>query len=690
MHSWVRACAPACLVSIAVLSATVVHAGDFEFGGDLVPADRRSSDWGQVHALDGDDRLLLSWTRFGGQPAPAPACGEVLVHRRDSTGNFAHLATLTAADVDGSCKAGDLFGGDIQIHGDLLLIASAAGLRAGSAATDADAAVYLFERDENRAAGWRGVGKIKPQSLPSGRGFGILARTNGDWIAVQQHRYESIHGFRFQIAEAVHLFRRGSGVGDWQPAGVLQESRPYFGFSVQFAGDDLLIGAPETVQSTQQGPGRVYVYRPNAAGAWSRVQELSVAGEHNLGYALAVSGERAVATAVNLAGRGKAHVFERSGGDWSRVQTLQPAQGQNNDLYGTAVAISGDTLVVGAQNGRDTQATRGRVHVYLRGGDGRYSESQTLVAPDATRNDLFGNHLSLAAGTLVVASPGATINGDRAGVFLYQRDRGGSAFRVEAGISGLWFDPARDGEGFSVEVLDGDQALVIWYTYDLVGGQLWLIGVGEIDGGSIVVDPLVLTTGTRFGPDFDPDQVERAVWGRLRMDFDDCDHGRFSFEGPAGYGSGSHSLRRLGALSGVACGGSMTGTAHSEFSGHFYDLERSGEGFAIQMLDTGDGSVVPVGYWFTYTPNGQLAWLMGVGSMHEGRFAAQDVFQPVGARFGSGFDAGDVERLPWGQWTIDFQNCRTARLNYSSTRPGYLSVAQTLTRLTRPQGVDCP
>lgn len=691
MKAIARACSIPVLLLTSLLSTSQLRGQAFELVEDLVASGQRGSDWGQVHALDGPDRLLLSWTRFGGDPLPAPACGEVLVHARDGDGRFQPVGTLTAADVDGSCKPGDLFGGDIQVNGDLLLVSSPAGLRADSPARDADAAVYLFHRDGSEASGWRGAGKLQPASLPAGRGFGIVARTNGDWIAVQQHRYESIHGFRFQIAEAVHLFRRDGDPGNWQPAGVLRDSRPYFGFSIRFAGNDLLIGAPETVQAVQQGQGRVLVYRQDASAAWTEVQALSVAGETNLGYALAVHGQRLVASAINIAGRGKAHVFERGNdGLWTRRQTLQPAQGANNDLFGSAVALSAETLVVGAQNGRDNQATHGRVHVYGLDADGRFDERQTLVAPDSTRNDMYGNHLSLAGDVLVVASPGATINGDRAGLFHYQRAGLPAAFAIEPGMSGSWYDPARSGEGFTIEVLGPDHALVVWYTYDRNGGQMWLLGVGRIHGGRIVVDPMARTVGTRFGPDFDPAQVQREAWGRVELSFDTCDRGRFSYQGPAGFGSGEHALQRLGSLSGVRCGQQGAATAAGRYSGHFYDLARSGEGFAIQMLDNGDGTATPLGYWFTFTPEGEQAWMMATGTMHEQRFVAEQVYQPVGARFGADFDPGDVERLPWGQWTIDFQTCREAHLNYISSRTGYASIAQRLRRLTLPIGVDCP
>ncbi len=668
------------------------YASDFELVEDLVPSAQSTSDWGQLHHLDGDNRLLVSHARYGGQPEPEVDCGSVIVLDRGGDGRYTEAATLTAADVDGSCKAGDMFGIGIDIFGDLLFISAPAGMLEGTEAVSADGAVYVYERDNSLASGWRGVARVNPQGLPAGKGFGLHVRGNADWLAVQQNRYESIFGFRFFRSEAVYLFRRnGADASSWSQVKVFDTNRAYFGYNFEFSGDDLLIGAPETVQAVQQGPGRVYVHRRNAGGAnsWGQVQELSVSGDTNFGFVMSVDGDRLAVSSINIARKGSAHIFERdAAGSWSRTQTLRANPGQDNDVYGSGIALRGDTLVVAAQNGRDVQATRGRAHVYRRAANGQFAETQILQAPDSTRNDHFGNHLSLGDTVLIAASPGATVNGDRAGLFHFQRGFDGG-FNVDAGISGLWFDTARDGEGFSVEILSASEALLIWYTYDLDGSQMWLLGIAEIDGASLIVDSLLRPVGARFGENFDPGDVDRQVWGSMRMDFESCDAGQFSYQGPAGFGSGSHSLSRLGQMAGVACGGSAQGTSATRLSGHFYDASRNGEGFSLQMLESG-GTPVPVTYWFTYTPGGEQAWMIGIGELQGQRIVVDEVLQPIGAQFGAAFNPADVERLPWGEWSMDFSNCNTAALTYTSLLPGYTSVAQSLQRLSLPAGIDCP
>ncbi len=126
-------------------------------------------------------------------------------------------------------------------------------------------------------------------------------------------------------------------------------------------------------------------------------------------------------------------------------------------------------------------------------------------------------------------------------------------FVVGTGITGAWYNPDRDGEGFLLEILSGDQALVTWYTYDLNGRQLWLIGNGVIEGSVIRVDELLSTSGAVFGPAFDPAQVERTRWGSLELTFSGCDTAQAQYSGPPEFGDGTLALTRLTRLRHAPC-----------------------------------------------------------------------------------------------------------------------------------------
>lgn len=125
---------------------------------------------------------------------------------------------------------------------------------------------------------------------------------------------------------------------------------------------------------------------------------------------------------------------------------------------------------------------------------------------------------------------------------------------IGAFMSGSWFDPDHDGEGWLIEVLSDDLALVYWFSYDGNGNQAWFVGVGSIDGKTITVEDVLIPRGTVFGDDFDPGAVSLGAWGLITIIFDGCNSGTISYESSIPeFGSGSLQLVRITAIPGLTC-----------------------------------------------------------------------------------------------------------------------------------------
>lgn len=125
---------------------------------------------------------------------------------------------------------------------------------------------------------------------------------------------------------------------------------------------------------------------------------------------------------------------------------------------------------------------------------------------------------------------------------------------VESGLSGTWFNPGRDGEGFTIDVLEDGRVVVAWLTYDSAGLQTWLTGVGEVgDTGEVEVE-LQITQGPSFGSGYDSADLDRTVWGTARLGFTACDRGSVSWTPVApGFEPGSLELVRLTGVAGRNC-----------------------------------------------------------------------------------------------------------------------------------------
>ncbi|HEX6272667.1 MAG TPA: hypothetical protein VFZ53_06505, partial [Polyangiaceae bacterium] len=118
------------------------------------------------------------------------------------------------------------------------------------------------------------------------------------------------------------------------------------------------------------------------------------------------------------------YVFERDASGWAQVAYLKGAYSEANDEFGKSVALSGDTIAVGApgesssQTGSDAEpadaleSDSGAVYLFERDG-ASYRQTAFLKASNADAEDAFGGFVALDGDTLAVSAVGeATSNGD--------------------------------------------------------------------------------------------------------------------------------------------------------------------------------------------------------------------------------------------------------------------------------------
>ena len=102
--------------------------------------------------------------------------------------------------------------------------------------------------------------------------------------------------------------------------------------------------------------------------------------------------------------QGSAYVFVRSGGVWSQQQKLLASDAASVDQFGFSVAISGETVVVGAPSGGTAGLRQGSAYVFVRSG-GVWSQQHKLLASDAASFDRFGYSVAISGETVVVGAP---------------------------------------------------------------------------------------------------------------------------------------------------------------------------------------------------------------------------------------------------------------------------------------------
>ena len=182
-----------------------------------------------------------------------------------------------------------------------------------------------------------------------------------------------------------------------------------FGYSVAVSGTTVVVGA----FGTAKGAGRAYVFTETQAG-WKQAAELrgsdTVAGD-NFGYSVAISGTTVVVGAQGHAKHvGRAYVFTKTATGWKQTAELKGSVTVGYDAFGDSVAVSGTTVVVGAYgttNGApqsDTNAkSAGRAYVFTKAANG-WHQVADLKGSHTVASIGFGYSVAISGTTVVVGA----------------------------------------------------------------------------------------------------------------------------------------------------------------------------------------------------------------------------------------------------------------------------------------------
>ena len=226
-----------------------------------------------------------------------------------------------------------------------------------------------------------------------------------------------------------------------------------FGEAVAISGDTIVVGAigHKTIPAWEDA-GSAYVF-VRTGGTWSQQARLfaddGATGDH-FGGSVAISGDTIVVGAPEDNGSaGSAYVFVRTSGVWTQQGYLFADDASAFDQFGTSVGIDGDTIAVGAEDD-DTAAGNlaGSAYVFARSG-GTWSQQGHLFADNATENDFFGSSVAVWGDSVVVGAPTANAGVLSGSGAAYVFTRSGSTWSQQGY---LYADDASGGEWFGTSV----------------------------------------------------------------------------------------------------------------------------------------------------------------------------------------------------------------------------------------------
>lgn len=278
-------------------------------------------------------------------------------------------------------EAGDLFGGSVAISGDTVVVgafsedSSTTGINSVPDNTASKSgAVYVFVRSGDT---WSQQAYLKPDNTGASDEFGRSVAISGDMIVVGAPQEDSNTSGansspvdnlgQFFNAGAAYIFVRDGAT--WSQQAYLKASNPgnnhNFGWSVAASGETAIIGAP---------------------GEWSSTTGVNSIPDSEAGNS------------------GAAYIFVRDGAAWSQQAYLKASNTEVNDNFGRSVGVDSNTVVVGADEQDDGRSNSGAAYVFVRS-EGLWSQDAYLKADLPQFSARFGQAVAVSGDTVAVGAP---------------------------------------------------------------------------------------------------------------------------------------------------------------------------------------------------------------------------------------------------------------------------------------------
>jgi|GEM_PF-3216801 len=316
-----------------------------------------------------DEGTLVVGVESGGDSGAA-----YVFERADAIGrSWSEVSKLVRVDGEDN----DYFGSSVDLHGDTLVIGARGVEIAGKA--------YVYERHDRASEPWRLTAEL---TRCAGDSFGREVAIHGDTIAIAARGWACV------------FERNAGGPGAWGSVASLEVG---LAVSIDIDQDTIVVGS--------SGDRAAFVLARGflEPGRWDLAATLT-GGDRGFGHAVAIDGDLiAISADQEDEERGAAYVFERTGDgpeDWDQVARLTAFDGiEDGSYFGDTIDVERDTVVVGTWR---AYSSFGAAYVFERdsGGPDSWEQVTTIRPRDVENRHIFGGAVALDGESLVVGALG--------------------------------------------------------------------------------------------------------------------------------------------------------------------------------------------------------------------------------------------------------------------------------------------
>ena len=367
----------------------------WEQGADLVANDRNidqakpgQSGFGFAVSISGRiGRTTADYAIIGapGDDGAAKDAGAAYIYAFSGK-NWKQEGKLTAADA----AAGDAFGFVVSVDGTTAVVGAP---KSDVGAAKNTGAAFVFVRDANR---WKQHAKLIPKDLARSDALGEAVDIQKDTVIIGAPGHTH-GGVRF--AGAVFVFERDGDTWREQAKLTAEDAAPSdrFGVSVGIEGDTVIVGSLLNDAGGTKDAGAAYIFVRNGI-TWTQQAKLIAPGKKkgdHFGAGVATTGKIAVVGAPlreeNGLGTGAAYSFVNVDGVWKNAKRVVPDDAAANLVFGSTIAISGDTIVVASGAAPEVAAGFGNgTAAYVYSGEEHFGTPPFAVEPFGLKIETLG------------------------------------------------------------------------------------------------------------------------------------------------------------------------------------------------------------------------------------------------------------------------------------------------------------
>jgi hypothetical protein len=380
---------PAFLFQIVFICPALAH----HETAKLLASDANAGDsFGISIAIDGNIAVVGAYLN----DSNGPNCGAAYVYELSGS-QWLQRQKLTPSDG----SPGDNFGRSVAIEGNTIVVGSYIGdaneLNTGSA--------YVFTRS---GTVWSQQQKLAAPDANTGDKFGCSVSIDNNTIVIGAYGDGSNTGsaYVFTLAGSIWDFQQKLSASD-------ACSGDLFGYSVAIDANTVIIGAPQSNYLELENSGSAYVFtRSSGLWSQQTVLYASDAGYTNyFGWSVALDGNFAVIGAYEcdingVLDAGAVYIFSKTDSDdWVQQQKLFDAYEPNiGEDFGWSVAVKNDTILVGCPAKSFSGKQTGSVFEFVLK-DSTWVLNDRLTAGDANNDDKFGSSVALSGSHIIVGAP---------------------------------------------------------------------------------------------------------------------------------------------------------------------------------------------------------------------------------------------------------------------------------------------